>query len=79
VGHQVPPALPLPALADLISSLLNNSVAVYEMAQAGTQIERQVIRWLFASIMSSPRHSSQGSLASSTPPVLIRTDTYASK
>jgi L-2,4-diaminobutyrate decarboxylase len=50
VGHQLPPVLPLAALADLISSLLNNSVAVYEMAQAGTQIERQVIRWLCASV-----------------------------
>jgi L-2,4-diaminobutyrate decarboxylase len=50
VGHQLPPVLPLVALADLISSLLNNSVAVYEMAQAGTQIERQVIRWLCASV-----------------------------
>ena len=50
VGHQVPPALPVAALGDLISSVLNNSVAVYEMAQAGTQIERQVIRWLCASI-----------------------------
>ena len=46
VGHQLPPVLPLAALADLISSLLNNSVAVHEMAQAGTQIERQIIRWL---------------------------------
>jgi len=50
VGHQVPPALPLAALADLISSLLNNSVAIHEMAPAGTQIERQVIRWLCASV-----------------------------
>jgi len=50
MGHQVPPALPVAALGDLISSVLNNSVAVYEMAQAGTQIERQVIRWLCASI-----------------------------
>ena len=48
MGHQIPPVLPLAALADLISSLLNNSVAVYEMSQAGTQIERQVIRWLCA-------------------------------
>jgi L-2,4-diaminobutyrate decarboxylase len=50
MGHQVPPALPLAALADLISSLLNNSPAVYEMGQAGTQIERQVIRWLCGSV-----------------------------
>jgi L-2,4-diaminobutyrate decarboxylase len=50
MGHQLPPVLPLAALADLISSLLNNSVAVHEMAQAGTQIERQVIRWLCNSV-----------------------------
>jgi L-2,4-diaminobutyrate decarboxylase len=50
MGHQLPPVLPLAALADLVSSLLNNSVAVYEMGQAGTQIERQVIRWLCASV-----------------------------
>ena len=50
MGHQLPPVLPLAALGDLVSSLLNNSVAVHEMAQAGTQIERQVIRWLCASI-----------------------------
>ena len=50
MGHQLPPVLPLAALADLVSSLLNNSVAVYEMGQAGTQIERQVIRWLCGSV-----------------------------
>jgi L-2,4-diaminobutyrate decarboxylase len=50
MGHQLPPVLPLAALADLISSLLNNSAAVHEMAQAGTQIERQVIRWLCSSV-----------------------------
>ena len=50
MGHQLPPVLPLAALGDLVSSLLNNSVAVYEMAQAGTQIERQVTRWLCTSI-----------------------------
>ncbi len=50
MGHQLPPVLPLAALGDLISSLLNNSAAVHEMAQAGTQIERQVIRWLCASV-----------------------------
>jgi L-2,4-diaminobutyrate decarboxylase len=50
MGHQLPAVLPVAALADLISSLLNNSAAVHEMAQAGTQIERQVIRWLCASV-----------------------------
>jgi L-2,4-diaminobutyrate decarboxylase len=50
VGHQVPPPLPLAALGDLISSLLNNSAAVFEMGPAGTAIERQVIRWLCAAV-----------------------------
>jgi len=50
MGHQLPAILPLAALADLISSLLNNSAAVHEMAQAGTQIERQVVRWLCAAV-----------------------------
>jgi len=50
MGHQLPAVLPVAALADLISSLLNNSAAIHEMAQAGTQIERQVIRWLCASV-----------------------------
>jgi L-2,4-diaminobutyrate decarboxylase len=45
-GHQVPPPMPIGALASLASTLLNNSVAVYEMSQAGTQAERQVVRWL---------------------------------
>ncbi|SPE22433.1 Pyridoxal-dependent decarboxylase [Acidobacteriia bacterium SbA2] len=50
MGHQLPAVLPVAALADLISSLLNNSAAIHEMAQAGTQIERQVIRWLCAAV-----------------------------
>jgi L-2,4-diaminobutyrate decarboxylase len=50
MGHQLPAVLPVAALADLISSLFNNSAAIHEMAQAGTQIERQVIRWLCASV-----------------------------
>ena len=62
MGHQVPPSLPVAALGDLISSVLNNSVAVYEMAQAGTQIERQVILWLCASV--GWPHDSDGVLTS---------------
>jgi len=62
MGHQLPPALPLAALADLISSMLNNSVAIYEMAQAGTQIEKQVIRWLCAAVGWD--HDSDGVLTS---------------
>ncbi|MEP7124163.1 MAG: pyridoxal-dependent decarboxylase [Byssovorax sp.] len=46
VGHQVTAPLPVAALADLASALLNNSMAVYEMGPSGTAIERAVIRFL---------------------------------
>jgi len=50
LGHQVTAPLPTAALADLISSLLNNSGAVYEMSPAHTGIEAVVIRWLSRSL-----------------------------
>lgn len=46
VGHQVAPPLPLAALCDLAADMLNNGMAVYEMGQAGTAMELQVIRWM---------------------------------
>lgn len=46
MGHQVAPPLPHAALADALASLLNNSVAVWEMSPTGTIVEQQVIRWL---------------------------------
>lgn len=46
IGHQVSAPLPLAALCDLVSALLNNGMAVYEMGPASTMMERSVIRWL---------------------------------
>lgn len=46
MGHQVAPPLPQAVLADSLASLLNNSVAVWEMSPTGTLVEEQVIRWM---------------------------------
>ncbi len=46
LGHQVATPLPLAALCDLVASLTNQAMAVYETGPAATLIERQVIRWL---------------------------------
>jgi len=43
MGHQVSPPAPLGALASLMSSTLNNGMAIYEMGAAGTAIEKIVI------------------------------------
>lgn len=48
MGHQVVPPVPLAALADLVSDLLNNGMAVYEMGPSATMIERETIEWLAA-------------------------------
>jgi len=46
VGHQVATPLPTAALFDLVSSLLNNGMAIFEMGKGGTGIERSVLGWL---------------------------------
>lgn len=46
VGHQMGVPPPLTALADLATSALNNSAAIYEMGPSGTMIERAVTRWM---------------------------------
>ncbi|HUP00750.1 MAG TPA: pyridoxal-dependent decarboxylase [Gemmatimonadota bacterium] len=45
-GHQVPPVLPAAVVGDLVASLLNNSVTIYEMGGPGTVLEREAIRWM---------------------------------
>jgi len=46
MGHQVSAPLPLAAACDLVSALLNNSTAVYEMAQVETVMEAHLVRWI---------------------------------
>jgi L-2,4-diaminobutyrate decarboxylase len=46
MGHQVAPPLPHAVLADALASLLNQSVAVWEMSPTGTPVEVQVMRWM---------------------------------
>jgi L-2,4-diaminobutyrate decarboxylase len=48
MGHQVTAPVPLAALCDLVSSLLNNGMAVYEMGPVATAMERHVLRWMAA-------------------------------
>ncbi len=45
MGQQVCPPLPLPALADALVSMLNQSQAVWEMSPAGTMLEHALLRW----------------------------------
>lgn len=54
VGHQVTAPLPSAALCDLVSALLNNSSAVYEMGPASTAMERSVLAWSAARLGLGP-------------------------
>jgi L-2,4-diaminobutyrate decarboxylase len=49
-AHQVPPPLPGAVLAETVSALLNNGMAVAEMGPAATPIELAVIDWLCAQL-----------------------------
>jgi len=53
MGHQVAPPLPHAVLADAMASLLNQSVAVWEMSPTGTPLEARVMSWL-AEILGYP-------------------------
>lgn len=46
IGHQVSAPLPLAALCEATSALLNNSMAVFEMGPAATAIEQAMVRWM---------------------------------
>ena len=46
IGHQVGAPVPAASLAELVTSVLNQSMAVYEMSPSATHIERQTVRWL---------------------------------
>ena len=46
MGHQVAVAAPLAALAGMLTGLLNNGMAVYEMGMVSNPLERIVTDWL---------------------------------
>ena len=46
MGHQVASPLPLAALTGVLTGLLNNGQAVYEMGMTGNSLERIVTNWL---------------------------------
>ncbi|MFT7484699.1 MAG: L-2,4-diaminobutyrate decarboxylase [Candidatus Paceibacteria bacterium] len=46
IGHQVSPSLPFATLLEMLSSLLNNGMAVWEMGQLQTVLERRCVRWM---------------------------------
>ncbi len=50
VGHQVATPLPVAALCDLVASLLNNGMAIFEMGKGATATERAVLVWLAAQL-----------------------------
>jgi len=57
LGHQVATPLPVAALCDLVASLTNQAMAVYETGPSATLLERQVIRWLSALIGWQPERN----------------------
>ncbi|NLE04506.1 MAG: aminotransferase class I/II-fold pyridoxal phosphate-dependent enzyme [Crenarchaeota archaeon] len=46
IGHQVSSPVPNAALADIVSSLLNNGTAIYEMGSVSTILEKRIIQWM---------------------------------
>lgn len=46
LGHQVASPLPVAALCDLVASLSNQAMTVYEAGPSATMLEKQVIQWL---------------------------------
>ncbi len=46
MGHQVPPPLPVAALAELVSAVLNNGMAVAEMGPSAVPIELAIVDWM---------------------------------
>ncbi len=54
VGHQMAVPLPLTALADLATSVLNNSSAIYEMGPSGVLIEKRCLEWMAKTLGYSP-------------------------
>jgi L-2,4-diaminobutyrate decarboxylase len=54
MAHQVPPPLPSAVLAETVSALVNNGMAVYEMGPAAVPIELAMIDFLCAKLGYAP-------------------------
>ncbi len=54
MGHQVAVPLPLAALTGLLTGMLNQGQAVYEMGMTANALERIVIRWLAGRLAMGP-------------------------
>lgn len=63
MGHQVANPLPVAALCDLVASLTNQAMTIYEAGPSATMIERQVMRWLCELI--SPEWKNAGGVLTS--------------
>ena len=50
IGHQVSAPLPSSALAELVSAMLNNGTAEYEMGPVSNVMERRLVDWLGATL-----------------------------
>ena len=50
IGHQVSAPLPTSALGELVSALLNNGMAEYEMGPVANVMEQRVIEWFGAAL-----------------------------
>ncbi|NVB81274.1 MAG: pyridoxal-dependent decarboxylase [Kofleriaceae bacterium] len=77
MAHQVPPPLPGATLAELVSALLNNGMAIYEMGPAAVPIELAVIAWMAEKLGMSPESAggvltSGGSLGNLTALLAMR-------
>lgn len=46
MGHQMSPPAPLASLAGLVSDVLNNGMAIYEMGMASTSAEVAAVEWM---------------------------------
>jgi len=46
MGHQVSAPAPVAAVADLVASVLNNGLAIYEMGPVGLAVERACVAWM---------------------------------
>ncbi|TAE31504.1 MAG: aminotransferase class I/II-fold pyridoxal phosphate-dependent enzyme [Cytophagales bacterium] len=70
MGHQVSAPLPLAALTSVLTSILNNGQAVYEMGMTGNAQERIVTNWLCGKLGYGPESggllTSGGTLANLT-------------